>query len=232
MNPAKFGVPLDNLVTFASNYGTQIEHWNGIDVSVNARLRRGLLLQGGVSTGRTSTDSCQIVARLPELIAGVGLVAPIPGAVATSATPQSYCHIDTPFLTQVKGLSSYTIPRIDVQLSGSFQSVPGPQVVGNYNAPNSVVAPSLGRPLAGGAPNVTVNLVRPALRYGERMNQLDLRFGKVLKFGQTRSVVSLDLYNALNSNAVLTESNAYAIFRQPQVILLARFAKISLQFDF
>ena len=232
LNPAKFGVPLDNLVTFASNYGTQIEHWNGIDVSVNARLRRGLLLQGGVSTGRTSTDSCQIVARLPELIAGVGLVAPIPGAVATSATPQSYCHIDTPFLTQVKGLSSYTIPRIDVQLSGSFQSVPGPQVVGNYNAPNSVVAPSLGRPLAGGAPNVTVNLVRPALRYGERMNQLDLRFGKVLKFGQTRSVVSLDLYNALNSNAVLTESNAYAIFRQPQVILLARFAKISLQFDF
>ena len=64
------------------------------------------------------------------------------------------------------------------------------------------------------------------------MNQLDLRVGKLLKIGQTRSVISLDIYNALNSNAVLTESNAYAIFRQPQVILLARFAKISLQFDF
>ena len=68
--------------------------------------------------------------------------------------------------------------------------------------------------------------------YGDRMNQLDLRVGKLLKIGQTRSVISLDIYNALNSNAVLTESNAYAIFRQPQVILLARFAKISLQFDF
>jgi hypothetical protein len=70
------------------------------------------------------------------------------------------------------------------------------------------------------------------VQYGERMNQLDLRFGKLLKIGPTKSVISLDLYNALNSNAVLTESNAYAIFRQPQVILLARFVKISLQFDF
>ncbi len=221
LNPARFGVPPDNLVTFASNYGQQIEHWNGVDVSVNARLRQGLLVQGGFSTGHTSTDNCEIVAKLPELI-----------ATATSATPQTYCHVDAPFLTQVKGLSSYTIPKIDVQVSGSFQSVPGPQVVGNYNAPNSVAAPSLGRSLSGGAANVTVNLVRPAVMYGERMNQIDLRVGKILKFGRTRSVVSLDVYNALNSNAVLTESNAYAIFRQPQVILLARFVKFSLQFDF
>jgi hypothetical protein len=77
-----------------------------------------------------------------------------------------------------------------------------------------------------------VNLVTPGTMYGERMNQLDLRFGKLLKFRRTRSVLSFDLYNALNSNAVLTESNAYAIFRRPQVILLARFAKVSLQFDF
>ena len=232
LNPAKFGVPANNLVTFASNYGKQIEHWNGIDVSINARLQRGLLVQGGFSTGRTSTDSCEIVAQLPELIAGVGVVAAIPGAAATSATPQQYCHVDTPFLTQIKGLGSYTIPKIDVQVSGSFQSVPGPQVVGNYNAPNAVVVPSLGRSLSGGAANVTVNLVTPGAMYGERMNQLDLRFGKILKFSRTRSVLSLDLYNALNANTVLTESNAFAIFRQPQVILLARFAKISLQFDF
>ena len=166
---------------------------------------------------------------MPELI-----------STATSATPLSYCHVDTPFLTQVKGLGSYTIPKVDVQVSGSFQSVPGPLVAANYNAPNALVAPSLGRSLSGGAPNVTVNLIKQYLItpnalgavYGERMNQLDLRVGKILKFGRTRSVVSLDVYNALNANTVLTESNAYAIFRQPQVILLARFAKISLQFDF
>ena len=34
------------------------------------------------------------------------------------------------------------------------------------------------------------------------------------------------------TSKLLTESNAYALFRQPQVILLARFVKMSLQFDF
>ena len=234
LKPARFGVPANNLVTFASNYGKQIEHWNGADVSVNARLVRGLVLQGGFSTGRTFTDNCAIVAQLPELIA----------TSATAAVPQQFCRMTSPFLTQVKGYGAYSIPKVDIQVSGSFQSVPGPLVQATYNAPSALAAQTLGRPLAGGASNVQVNMLgsnalatalataTAGVLYGDRMNQLDLRVGKLLKIGQTRSVISLDIYNALNSNAVLTESNAYAIFRQPQVILLARFAKISLQFDF
>jgi hypothetical protein len=67
---------------------------------------------------------------------------------------------------------------------------------------------------------------------GERMNQLDLRVGKILRYGRTRATVNLDVYNALNASTVLQESTAYAMFRQAQVILLARFAKVSVQFDF
>jgi hypothetical protein len=124
---------------------------------------------------------------------------------------------------------------VDVQVSGSFQSIAGPLVAALYNAPNALVVPSLGRSLSGGSPNVTVNLMTPsapAAVYGERMNQLDLRVGKVLRYGRTRATVNLDVYNALNASPVLQESTAYAIFRQPQVILLARFAKVSVQFDF
>jgi hypothetical protein len=40
--PTKFSVPAQNFVTLASNYGKQIEHWNGIDLSASARLVRGL----------------------------------------------------------------------------------------------------------------------------------------------------------------------------------------------
>jgi hypothetical protein len=221
LNPARFGVPASLLVTLASNYGKQIEHWNGVDVSLTARLREGLILQGGVSSGRTSTDNCEVVAKVPEAVATIN-----------TATPLAYCQVDTPFLTHVKGLASYTVPGIDVQVSGGFQSVPGPQVVSTYNAPNAAVMPSLGRPLSGNAPNVMVNLIAPGSLYGDRLNQLDLRFGKLLRFGDTRSVVSLDLYNALNSNAVLTESLAYGNFRQPQIVLVPRFLKVSWQFDF
>jgi hypothetical protein len=77
-----------------------------------------------------------------------------------------------------------------------------------------------------------VNLIDPNTVFGDRLNQLDLRFGKILKYGRTRSTLSLDLYNVMNSSAVLQQSSAYGNFLQPQVLVVSRFAKISLQFDF
>jgi hypothetical protein len=140
--------------------------------------------------------------------------------------------VATAFLTQAKFLGSYTIPRVNVQMSGTLQSLPGPQILANYNAPNAVVAPSLGRSLSGGAANVTVNLVKPGTMYGERMNQLDLRLAKIMRVGRTRMNVNVDFYNALNGNAVLTQNDSFAVWQQPTSILLARFVKLSAQFDF
>ena len=79
---------------------------------------------------------------------------------------------------------------------------------------------------------MTVNLVPPGTLYGERLNQLDVRLTKTLRFARTRTDVNLDLYNALNGNAVTLQSNDFAIWQRPQGILAARFAKISAQFSF
>ncbi len=81
------------------------------------------------------------------------------------------------------GLTSYVVPKAEVELSATFQSKPGAMLAANYAAPNSAVAPSLGRNLSGNAANVTVNLVAPGEMYGDRINQLDLRVGKTLKLG-------------------------------------------------
>jgi hypothetical protein len=214
LNPNKVG-QVDNFVTFADNFGTQIEHWNGVDVTVNARPRQGILLQGGLSTGRTSTDNCAIRSQLPE----VGPVNP-------------YCHVDTNLLTQVKLLGTYTVPRVDLQFSGTFQSLPGPQVTASYIALNSIIQPSLGRPLSGGAQNATINIVQPGTLYGERLNQLDLRFAKLFKLSRTRTSVNFDIYNALNANPVTSENLNYAAWQVPLSILDARLFKFSVQFDF
>src|SRR5262249_15115332 len=37
-----------------------IDHWNGFDFSLNARLPRGIIFQGGTSTGRQIYDNCDI----------------------------------------------------------------------------------------------------------------------------------------------------------------------------
>jgi hypothetical protein len=214
VNPTKFG-QVNNIVRFSDAYGKQIEHWNGIDVSVNARPRSGVLVQGGFSTGRTSTDNCAVVAIAPE-------VAPL----------NAYCHVDTNFLTQVKLLGTYTLPKVDVQFSGTFQSLPGPQVTANYIATNAITFPSLGRPLSGGAANATINIVPLGTMYGERLNQLDIRFAKLFRYGKTRTGLNFDLYNVLNANAVTSQNNNYAAWQVPLSILDARLFKISVQFDF
>ena len=97
------------------------------------------------------------------------------------------------------------------------------------------MVPSLGRSLAGNAPNVTVNLIEPGSRYGDRVNQLDFRIAKILKYGRTRTMVGIDLYNALNSNAILTYNNAFVpggTWLQPVTILTGRLVKISGEINF
>ena len=96
------------------------------------------------------------------------------------------------------------------------------------------MAAALGRAPAGNVPNVTVNILAPG-QYGDRINQLDFRVGKILKFGRTRTLVSADLYNALNSSAVLTYNNAYVpngTWLQPQTVLTARLIKIAAELTF
>ena len=107
----------------------------------------------------------------------------------------------------------------------------------NWVVPTATIAQSsLGRPLAGNVANVTVNLVQPGTLYGDRVNELDLRFAKLLRFGNTRTRISLDLYNALNSAAVLaynqTFNPATTTWLTPTSVLAARVAKIGASIEF
>jgi hypothetical protein len=120
-------------------------------------------------------------------------------------------------------------------VSGTFISEPGPQIAANFAANNAYLAANstLGRPLAGGASNVTVNLIEPGTLYGERLNQVDFRVGKIVRLGGARATFNLDVYNALNKDTIRGQNNTFgAAWQRPTSILQARFAKISASFDF
>jgi hypothetical protein len=132
----------------------------------------------------------------------------------------------------------YTIPTIDVQVSGTFQSDPGNFIQADFVADNAYLAANstLGGALAGGENNISVELAQPNTLRLDRRNLFDVRFGKVLRAAGARAVVSLDIFNALNTNAVLGVNETFSgagggPWLTPQEIVQARLMKVSLQFD-
>jgi hypothetical protein len=226
--PARFG-QINDLTTLASKYGEWSQYFNGLDITLNVRAQNGLTFQGGTSTGQNVADNCAVRAKLPELSATIG--AGLVGSTVNTTSP--YCHVAYGMLTQLRGLASYVVPKIDMQVSAVFQSKPGQLLAANYAVPAAVVAQSLGRPPSGNVPNVTVNLIEPGTLYGDRINQLDFRVAKNFRFGRIRPRAAVDLLNVLNANPVVTYNQTFVpngTWLQPNSILTGRFARISAEF--
>jgi hypothetical protein len=214
-----------------------IDHWFGFDIGLNARLPHGIIFQGGLSTGHQTTDFCDVQdpakagnKALVEML----LIPAAPGLPPTVNTSINTCRMEQKWLPQVKFLGSYTVPKVDVQIGASFQSIPGIEYSATFAAPNTVVASSLGRLPTNGVPTGTTSLglVQPGSLYGERFNQLDARFGKILRYGHTRANVSLDLFNVFNSAVISGASAAYATWLAPTSVVAPRLMKVSVTFDF
>jgi hypothetical protein len=219
LKPTKLG-QVQNVGQNSNGFGNQYEHWNGVDLIVNARMVNGLTLQGGLSTGKTVADSCAVLQNLPEISP---LIIP-------------FCHQETPWLTQVKFLASYRLPKAFV-VSGTFQSLPNDPISASYVALNSEVAPSLGRNLSAG-PNATatVQILPPGQFYNPRINQVDLRLTREFRFGSTRFRPNIDVYNVTNIDTPLTWNNTYgrngATWLRPTNVIGGTLLKFGAQFDF
>ena len=214
----------DNFSTYAPNYGHQSSVYNGLELSVSARMANGVTLQAGSSIGEQVTDNCEIREKLPEI-----------------SPTNPYCHNAPGITARTTGAASYTIPKIDVLVSGTFQSSPAGTlaanwVIGSTGATAAMwtsIQQQLGRPLSNNATNVTVNLLKPGQMRGERVNQVDFRVGKRLRFGRMRSTISLDVFNLLNPDTVFGQNQTFnATWLRPTSVMTARTAKITIQHDF
>jgi hypothetical protein len=220
--------PARNVVKDADNFGKQQLHWNGVDVNLDARLRNGLLLQGGVSTGKTTFDNCEIAAQVPEVLNG------LTGVSATGGLqPITFCHQETGFVPQYKALAAYTLPWYGIRVSGTLQSLPGPALLAQniYNNTNRTTSTTLPRPFT--LNQASANLIAPGDQYGDRLNQIDLRLTKIVNVGKGRVDLNVDFFNAFNSDAVVAELAAYGpAWRRPLTVIQPRFVKFGARWDF
>ena len=213
INPLKFGQSR-NFVTFAEQFGNQSEVYDGVDLTVTARPRPGVMLEGGLDSGRVKRDSCFAIDSPQALRPG-------------------FCDVHPPFLTMVKLVGSYVLPW-SVQVSGTIQSAPGPEILAAYTARNAEIQPSLGRPLASGANGTAVvDLVAPGTMFGERLLMFDARAARNFRVGGMRVRGMLDLYNVLNANTVLIMNNTYgSAWQRPLNIMGGRLVKFGISMDF
>ena len=220
----KFGV-ISNVITQVKNYGSQQDVYDGVDLTTNIRLPGSVTLNGGLNIGRERANNCFLNDQ-PQLT--VTSTAPL---IANSPRTDSYCDVRPPFQTQVKFFGVYPLPWWGLQTSATFQSLPGPQILASYTASSADARPTLGRPLSSGT--ATVALIPPGTMYGERANELDLSVKKISRFGMYRVSFTVEVFNLLNSSDVLNQNNTYGPdWLKPANILVGRWAKFGVQFDF
>ena len=214
LKPAKFG-QVENVISKSSDFGDFKTANDFVNVSVDARLARGITVRGGFDTGRSIQDSCFVVDANQQKTFSLPLDA---------STPLSYCRVVTPFKAQTQYKLNGFVP-----IAGGFvaafawQNLSGPAVNALYSIGG--VIPSLGRALSGGSK--IIPLVEPQTVFESRINRLDLRLSKSFKVNRLRIQANLDAYNALNANSVRAVNSTWGPqWRQPTQILDPRIVQL------
>jgi len=240
----------DSYYTTTEDFGGETHYWHGVDISVNARMKNGLSLQGGTSTGRGVADTCDMYnSRFGREMAPTLGTAAVPVIAVGVVDGVKACDRAEPFLTSVRGLAAYTVPKADVLVSAIFRSqanaqpgadpgTNGASRTATYRMTAAQFLTATGRPLATGLATQDVNLILPGQVYGDRINNVDMRIAKVVRFGKYRTNVGMDIYNLMNANTATTYETVYdpatngARWMQPTAVLLPRFMRFNVQVDF
>jgi hypothetical protein len=210
----------ENFRTTASTYGTQREFYDGIDLSLTARLPHRAQLFGGISRG-TSNNSGNALVNSTEAC-----------FIVDSPQALRYCEVAYPWRTQLKMYATVGLPWA-IDLAGTFQSYPGQNITANYTVTSAQVQfVTPGRTtLSGGT--ATFPLVEPATLFSARVNQLDLRASKTFNAGGLRVRAILDVGNLLNASPVLLQNNTYGSnWLRPSFILPGRLVKPTVEITF
>jgi hypothetical protein len=215
-----------NFLTAESTYGEggkeREAFYDGVNFNVNARLRSGLFVSLGTQTGRRVDDDCHVVINY--------------------GNPNTRdCRSSDPWQTTIRGLGSYTIPRVDVLVSATLRSQPPAALGANWQVPNTTIRALLGGVTPPGFNvngNTTIDLTDSDHRLfaDNRRTQVDMRFAKVFRVGRTRTDVGVDLWNLFNTNYATGYEDTFVVgddtWATPESIYPPRFVRLNFTVNF
>jgi hypothetical protein len=207
-------IPIYNLnadkLGLVSNYDTNSDDnrqtYNGFDISLNARFGQGGTLITGFSSGLTRNATCQV----------------------DDPNNLRFCdedQYDIRFDKNFKLAGSYPLPW-GIAASAVLQSVPGlprriTYVVSRAQVPNLTLS------------SVTVPLTRPGEEYLPRLNQVDIKFLKNIRYRGLRMRPELGIFNLTNTATVLAQNNSFGPnLDRVQAIVDGRVVRLGMQVDF
>ena len=233
LNPAKVGIATDNLYTYSTQ---NTSSYNGIEVTANIRHDKYLLF-GGVTTDRLVTSNCDGSTATFDIGARGASARDNPNSLrfcnATLATSGQPAAV---YRTTVKASGAYSFPY-DIQLSGSFSSIPGPGIRADYTVTSAIA----GRPIIGsttGTASTVVNLVEPNSLFLDYQNRLDMRIGKTFRIDNKRMQGFADIFNVLNAGTVMSVNQTYGAvaatnaWLTPTNIMQGRYVRFGFQMNF
>ena len=118
INPAQFGLN-ETVITRDTNFGTQKESWEGVDATINWRVRN-VSVAGGLSSGTqgNARNRCFVVDSPQDLY---------------------QCDVTPPWQNTVKFLGTVGLPY-GIDLAGTYQVIPGQEILADWRVSNAAIA--------------------------------------------------------------------------------------------
>jgi Carboxypeptidase regulatory-like domain/TonB-dependent Receptor Plug Domain len=240
LDPSK-RAQLDQIDVNSTDSSLRSRLYNGYEVGLSGRLH-GAQFFGGWTFDQLVDVQCDSVDNPNMYIGGTAYL--------------DWCDqkaLDIPFRHEFKLSGSYTLP-LDIQVNAAFQSYAGPSrgtfwaisstttygAATGFNASNCVAPCVLGARVIpnlltapGAAASMTLALQAPGTDYYGRMNQLDLGFRKLFRFGRYQYSAQADIFNFTNNDYVKTETRTYgAALGRPTSNLQPRTLRLAVQMRF
>jgi hypothetical protein len=197
--------------------------YNGFDLSVQGRLKGGATVLGSWTSEKNVSVFCSNNddpngPATNDLYLGAGVV----------SSGGQFCDqrkLSIPFTNEFKASGSYPLP-MSIEVGAVLQSYAGSPRIITYSVPSGS--------FPGGQTNSeTIMLNQLGSLYYPRYNQLDLNVKKNFRAGRKSFSGQVDLFNALNGNAIFTRNNSVgSSLGQVQSILQGRIVRLAFQMRF